>query len=544
MKILLKDACVYDTVNRINGDCMDVLIEEGVFVDKFSNTKNVDEIDCRGKVLMAGGVDIHSHIAGGPVNVGRLMRPEDKSVVWGREGVVRSGSGFSVPSTFLTGYEYALLGYSFVNQPVTPPLTAKHTHEELLDIPLVDKSCLLLLGNNFNVASYINNGEKDKLMDYVSWMLHATKTYGIKAVNPGGFLSWLWKVDKIAPHEKIPKFDIEPADIIKGLEEVSNRLSLPHPIHVHLNYLGHPGNYEVTLDSLKIPKKRMHVAHLQFNSYGGDDWSSFSSAADKVSRKINQNGKISFDLGQVTLDNTTTMTADSPFEQHLHKLTKMKWSSRDVELECGAGVVPYTYSKKSPVNVIQWAIGLELALLCKNLGRLCLTTDHPNAGPFIRYPRIIAWLMSDKYRQETAKDVRLPGKKTLLLSIDREFSIYEVARITRESPARILGLNPVGIREGGRADAAVYDLEMDEVDKSEKIEEAFSRVEYMIIGGDFAVKEKRVVSSKKGVTFYSRRELGDESMEKEMRDFFRERYSVGISNYLVDYPGIVGVDAA
>ncbi len=32
--------------------------------------------------------------------------------------------------------------------------------------------------------------------------------------------------------------------------------------------------------------------------------------------------------------------------------------------------------------------------------RCFITTDHPNAGPFTRYPRIYAWLMSKKYRNE------------------------------------------------------------------------------------------------------------------------------------------------
>jgi len=541
MKILIKNARVYDPINKINGDEMDILIEDGVFVDKFTNSNGIYEIDCKGRILMQTGIDIHSHIAGGTVNVGRLMRPEDKTIVWNRNGDIRSGSGFSVPSTFLTGYEYALLGYSFVNQPITPPLTAKHTHEELQDIPLIDKTSLLLLGNNFNVASFISNGEREKLMDYVSWMLNATKTYGIKAVNPGGFLSWLWKMERISVHERIPKFDIKPSDIIKALEEVSNNLSLPHPFHVHLNYLGYPGNYEVTLESLKIPKKRMHVAHIQFNSYDGNDWNSFSSSADKVMKEINKNKKISIDIGQVTLDNTTTMTADSPFEQYLYKLTGMKWSSRDIELECGAGIVPYIYSKSRSVNSIQWAIGLEIALLSKDLDRLCLTTDHPNAGPFIRYPRIIAWLMSKKFRDETARNIKLPEKKTILFSIDREFSIYEISQITRKSSADILGLKSTGIRSEGRADIAIYDIREEELKNPERIERAFSNAEYTIIRGEIVVKEKKVVSSKKGVTFYSKREIIDESIEKEIETFFRKRYSVGISNYIVEYPNIMEV---
>ena len=34
--------------------------------------------------------------------------------------------------------------------------------------------------------------------------------------------------------------------------------------------------------------------------------------------------------------------------------------------------------------------------MMKDPMRCYITTDHPNAGPFTRYPRVIKWLMSKK----------------------------------------------------------------------------------------------------------------------------------------------------
>jgi formylmethanofuran dehydrogenase subunit A len=56
------------------------------------------------------------------------------------------------------------------------------------------------------------------------------------------------------------------------------------------------------------------------------------------------------------------------------------------KLKLQAGIVPYKYKKRSYVNTIQWAIGLEVALLTGDPWRVIPTTDHPNAGPFKDYP--------------------------------------------------------------------------------------------------------------------------------------------------------------
>ena len=98
----------------------------------------------------------------------------------------------------------------------------------------------------------------------------------------------------------------------------------------------------------------------------GIHWANFESKAKEVMDYVNKQKKITFDLGCVTLDETTTMTADGPFEHHLNCLNHLKWANIDVELETAAGVVPYVYDKNIKVCGIQWAIGLELGLYAKD----------------------------------------------------------------------------------------------------------------------------------------------------------------------------------
>ena len=147
-EILVKNGFVYDPKNGVNGDVMDIAIRDNKIVDAVSQTAKV--IDASGKVVMAGGIDIHAHVAGPKVNVGRMMRPEDKLFNTSRRSQsTRSGGGFSVPSVFETGYVYSRMGYTQVNEAAMPPLLARHTHEEMQDTPLIDQSAYTLLGNNW-----------------------------------------------------------------------------------------------------------------------------------------------------------------------------------------------------------------------------------------------------------------------------------------------------------------------------------------------------------------------------------------------------------
>jgi formylmethanofuran dehydrogenase subunit A len=546
VKLLIKNGFVYDPINGINGEKMDIAIKDGKIVKSVAE-RGAKTIDATGLTVMPGAVDIHTHIAGGEVNTGRLFRPEDhvKDIVR-KTALTRSGVGYSIPSTFVTGYRYSRMGYTTVMNPSMAPLEAKHTHEELNDIPLLDKASYPLVGDWWFVLEYLQKGDLEGCARHVAWMLETTKGYAIKIVNPGGLESWGFGRNVHSIDDQVPNFGVTPREIMCGLAKVNKMLNLPHTIHLHTNNLGIPGNYATTLDTMKAlesvatdDKPVGHITHLQFSSFGGDSWGNMRSAAEKISKYINNHSHMTFDMGQVIFTNTTTMTADGPFEYTLYQLSGHKWVNSDIETETSGGIIPFHYKRNNPVNATQWSIGLELALMVKDPWKMFMTTDHPNGGPFTAYPKIIAWLTSKKARMATLKKCHKKAqRKSLLPSINRELSLYELAIVTRAGQAKALGLKNKGnIGIGADADVAIYNLNPEKIDIAKKYKtarRAFSNAAYTIKDGQVVVKDGEVIQTIDGRTIWLDMQTAEEvKVDEEMKRRFKKYWTVEYENYPV-----------
>ncbi|MBX9654860.1 amidohydrolase family protein, partial [bacterium] len=75
--LLLKGGTVYDPANDVKGEARDLWIDNGRVIDTPpAGTKPRRTIDLGGYVVMPGGVEMHCHIAGPKVNIGRRFFPE------------------------------------------------------------------------------------------------------------------------------------------------------------------------------------------------------------------------------------------------------------------------------------------------------------------------------------------------------------------------------------------------------------------------------------------------------------------------------------
>jgi formylmethanofuran dehydrogenase subunit A len=523
---------VYDPANGIAGEVRDVCVQDGKIVADVPT--HARSIDARGMVVMPGGVDIHAHIAGPAVNAARKLAPEEhRADVLERTAIARSGTGGTVPSTFATGYRYALLGYTTVVEAATPPLAARHTLSELRDTPVIDAAFLVLMGNNLPLFELIRE-EPGRVREAIAWWLQATGGYGVKLVNPGGVEMWkrnngnVTSLDDEGP-------GVTPRQVIETIATAVHELGLPHPVHVHCNNLGVSGNWRTTLDTLRtLEGRRAHLAHVQFHAYGGRPGGRPRSRAPELADYLNSHPELSADIGQVMFGPAMTMTADAPVSAVLREITHGRWVNADTEAETGCGIVPFTYRERNYVHALQWGIGLELFLLSRDPWRLVLSTDHPNGGSFLSYPRLIRLLMDREFRNEQIGRVnRKAMKRTVLLDdLDREYTLEEIAIITRAGPARLLGLRDKGhLGVGADADITIYD------DRDDR-EAMFAAPRYVIKGGHPVVEDGELREADPGDLLRVGAEY-DPSIEPTLEALFEDRYSVRFASYPVREPWLL-----
>jgi formylmethanofuran dehydrogenase subunit A len=520
---------VYDPANGVDGQIKDVCIADGRIV---ANVDGGRTIDATGMMVFPGGVDVHTHVAGGALNFARGLVPENQRAArkFLHSPTQRAGLGGMTPTTFATGYLYAGMGWTTVNEAAVPVLTAKHTHEELHDTPIVDKSALLLMANNEVVLDLLEAGEAERARHVVAWLIWAAKVYGVKAVNPGGVAAWKWGKNASQLHEPIEGYaQVTPAKIIASLAGIIDELQLPHPLHLHCNNLGAPGNVSTTIETMKVLEgRRAHLAHLQFHAYGGDDWTTMRSEAAAIAEAFNANPNLTTDAGAVLFGDAVTITADGPWQHLLYQLTGRKWGNLDVENETGCGIVPYVYKDRNIVNAVQWAVGLELLLLIKDPWRVFLTTDHPNGGCFWRYPEIVQLLMDANFRKEQIKVLPEKARQRIVLAdLDREYSLYEIAIITSAGPARALGMKQKGhLGVGADADVTVYPEKPDDQGL------LFSYPRYVLKDGAVVVEEGEVRAAAEGREFIVKPTF-DTAIEDYLRPLFQKIYTMSFDNYPV-----------
>jgi len=189
----------------------------------------------------------------------------------------------------------------------------------------------------------------------------------------------------------------------------------------------------------------------------------------------------------------------------------------DIECDAGCGVVPFRYRDQSFVNALQWAIGLEIFLSVRDPWRIFLTTDHPNGAPFTTYPHLIRLLADRAFRNEMFEKINPDARAASILgSLTREYSLYEIAIMTRAGPARTLGLADRGhLGAGAAADIVVY---RDDADR----ERMFATPEYVFKDGELIVRDGRLVKITDGSVHTVKPDY-DPSIEAEVAAYF-ERY--------------------
>lgn len=492
--------------------------------------------DVSGKIIMAGGVDVHSHIAGGNVNSARLMLPEQQAL-WrqGRQDRAPGSAGWTAQET---GKRYAQMGYTTVIEPAILPEHALQAQMEMADIPIIDTGGLAVLGNDDYLLGLIRKSAgKQEINDYIAWVLDATKCLGIKTINAGGPAALKFNARSFSLDDEVPEYGVSSRQIVKTLQYAINDLGVRHPLHVHCNNLGIAGNVGSALDTMDAAEGLpMHFAHIQFYGYGTEGKRGFSSATPEIVDKMGSHSNVTVDVGQVLFGPTVTISCDvlRQFEGRTAASPK-KWLLLDGNAS-GGGIVPYRYKANNFVNAIQWAIGLETVLMAKDLWNVIFSTDHPNGASFTRYPEIIHLLMDKDERARWLETVPKAARThSHLEKIERNLSLSEIAIITRCGPAKMIGADNRGhLGDGAIADIAVYD---DKADRTEM----FDKAHLVFKSGELVVEKGEIVKMTKGKCIRSLAKY-DQNVKTRVDSFYDTIY--GISSEPFEVPEALVEDAA
>jgi formylmethanofuran dehydrogenase subunit A len=535
MITLLKNGRIYDPKHGKNGLIQDIYIRNGRIVHKPAASEKISQTyDLTGKVVMAGAIDMHSHIGGGKVNIARMMLPEfqeRKSYTEPEAHICTPGCTHNAtPSTTDAGFRYIEMGYTAAFEPAMLPINARQAHLEMGDTPMIDKGGYAMLGSDdYFLRMLAAKKDQKAINDYVAWTMHASQAIGIKVVNPGGISAFKFNQRKLDLDENHSYYNISPREILKSLSRAVYDLGIAKPLHVHCNNLGAAGNFETTLNTMGASEGLpMHLTHIQFHSYGTEGDKKFSSAAAQISEALNKHKHITADVGQILFGQTVTASGDSMI-QHLNSkhANPKKSVIMDIECDAGCGVVPFKYKDQNYVNALQWAIGLEIFLSSEDPWRIFLTTDHPNGAPFTSYPHLIRLLMDKSFRNETFAKLNLDAQSmSNLASLDREYSLYEIAIMTRAGAAKLIGLHDRGhLGEGGGADITVY---TDQADR----EAMFSKPDYVFKDGELVVKDGKVVKVTWGAT-HTAKPAFDIGVEKDLKDYFDKYHTMQLDNFKI-----------
>src|SRR2546426_3864104 len=298
-----------------------------------------------------------------------------------------------------------------------------------------------------------------------------------------------------------------------------------------MNGLGLPGTAALslrTMDALRdLPA---HFTHVQFHAYGGRTMKGFRSRGAGRAAGSDAHRGATLDVGRVMFGPAVGVSAAARALYRLHRANRRKWLNLDIEGQTGCGVVPHLYRESTLVSALQWAIGLELFLLVRDPWRIFLTTDHPNGGAFSSYPALIRLLMDRTYREEVLARVHPKVKeRSILAGLTREYTLEEIAILTRAGPARALGLERKGhLAPGADADVVLYN-------PSDDAEAMFATPAVVVKDGVVVARDGEIVQETRGRTLRAVPARGPARpvLEKTIRDRFERTTTVPFEDFPV-----------
>jgi len=536
-KVLIRNGLVYDPINNIEGEIKDILIESGKIIDKFSNNKNINEIDARGKTVIPAAIDIHTHVASQQVNWARLIGVNNEKFkeIW---------QGLTLEKI---ARDYISMGYTFILEANVFPSLAKQTIFNFQQIPVLDKAMLLNISNFWPLELEYQRNKTTDMAVFLSDLLEKTYGFGFKVYNP--FENEMWDLKELREDLSAQGrlYNFSALDVYENVVKCIETMGLPHSAHVHIEgYESGIGKKNLLtvlekVNSLNIsPSQKtkstikrdqiLHIAHA--NTYAPDGKN------EELIQFLNNNPNYSINLSFVGFNQINPLiTSDRRSINQLITLNSLdptnKLITSAVEFEGDSFVTLRQISKKNFNDCIIWANAIDLALNVSNKSQICFSLNYPNYGNITNIPEILTWLTSEKARNDFMEGMNEKFlKASIVQNMKNSLNFSEAISLTRISPAKSLGIADVkgNLGRGADADINIIDLNVQEVEISKdynKLRNAFSNIAYVIKSGEVVKKQNEVDLDMQGSIFWAQGKV--ESSEKSLimskKKEFYQKYS-------------------
>jgi formylmethanofuran dehydrogenase subunit A len=519
-KIIVKNGIIYDPINNVDGEVKDVLIQDGTIVEKFSNQKDVKEIDAKNKTVVPAAIDIHAHIASQQVNWVRLL---------GTKNPIFQETWKGLTLDFIAK-QYLSNGYTFILETNVFPSLSSQAALNLTMLPVLDSAYLLNLSNFWPMELEFQKGMVDQASAYISDVLEKTKAFGLKIYNPFEREEWNFKKLRDDLEKKGRLYNFTPLDVYENMTRYVERLKLPHSIHAHIEAYENEQakrNLNLVLNrirdlNLEIPTKPekgrrsqvFHVAHASSYNMDGDN--------SELIKFYNENAEFDLDIGFIGFDPINpVISSDRRFITTLsNQQNSFKLIRSAIELEGDTFSSLRIFDKQNKNHCIIWANGLDIALKIKNKWQVQFSVNFPNYSSISKVPQISSWLLSDKAREDFMQNFNDEFlKRNSIASNNDSLSFYEYIIITRASPAKSLGIGDIkgnlGIGADGDLNIIDFNPKKENIQNNyQTVIDALTSMDYVIKSGKIIKKDQSLDLSTKGKIFWA------EGIPKKERDTF------------------------
>ena len=366
-----------------------------------------------GCVVMAGGIDMHTHIGGGKVNLARMLMPEDHRAgpnpfALPTNPLELASCGGCAPGTLATGYRYVEMGYTAAFEPAMvagqraprPHGDGRRAHprprrvrdaRQRRAVP-ADAARGRQCGAQLRADPRLRGVDDPRHQGDGREGRQSGRHLGLQ-VQPAqarrrraaralaGHAAVRWCTRWRAP-----------------CASSACRIRCTSTAATSAWRATSPSTLETIAALEGLPA---HLTHVQFHAYGTEGPKKFSSAALQLAEAVNANPNVSIDVGQIMFGQTVTASGDT-MRQHAKsgagQPAQVDRRRHRVRRRLRRGAVPLPRAElrqRAAVGDRARAVPARAQPVA-----VVLTTDHPNGGPFTSYPHLIRLLMDRGFREE------------------------------------------------------------------------------------------------------------------------------------------------